>query len=56
MIETLKEILESKKLYGYKIKKISYDLHQENIDNVQTEYEEKFSKEGIKIKYVEVVK
>ena len=48
--------LESFKEYGYKIKKISYDLHQENIDNVQTEYEEKFSKEGIKIKYVEVVK
>ena len=48
--------LESFKEYGYKINKISYDLHSENIDNVETEYEEKFSKEGIKIKYVDVSK
>lgn len=48
--------LESFKEYGYKINKISYDLHEENIDNVETEYEEKFSKNGIKIKYVDVSK
>ena len=48
--------LESFKEYGYKINKISYDLHSENIDNVETEYEERFSKEGIKIKYVDVSK
>lgn len=48
--------LQSYKDYGYKIKKISYDLHQENIDNVMSEYEEKFSERDIKIKYVEVFK
>ena len=48
--------LEEYKKYGYKINKISYDLHQENIDNVETEYEEKFSKGGIKIKYIDVSK
>lgn len=48
--------LESFKEYGYKINKISYDLHKENISNIMTEYEEKFSKEGIKIKYVDVSK
>ena len=48
--------LESFKEYGYKINKISYDLHSETLDNVETEYEEKFSKDGIKIKYVDVSK
>lgn len=48
--------LDSFKEYGYEIKKISNDLHNENIPNVMTEYEEKFSKMGIKIKYVEVIK
>lgn len=48
--------IEEYKAYGYKIKKISYDLHNEDIDNVMTEYEEKFSGMGIKIKYVDVYK
>lgn len=48
--------LESFKEYGYKMNKISYDLHSETLDNVETEYEEKFSKNGIKIKYVDVSK
>lgn len=48
--------LEEYKNHGYKINKISYDLHHENISNVLTEYEEKFSNMGIKIKYVEVTK
>lgn len=48
--------LDSFKEYGYKIKQISYDLHNENIPNVMTEYEEKFSNMGLKIKYVEVEK
>lgn len=48
--------LEEYQNHGYKINKISYDLHKENIDNIKTEYEEKFSKEGIKIKYVDVSK
>ncbi len=38
--------------YGYKIDNISYDLHSSNIPSVMTEYEEKFSKMGIKIKYL----
>ncbi len=48
--------LECFKEYGYEIVKISYDLHNDDIPNITTEYEEKFSKQGIKIKYVEVVK
>lgn len=42
--------------YGYKIAEISYDLHKEDIPNIMTEYEEKFSKEGIKIKYLRATK
>ena len=48
--------LDSFKENGYKIEEISYDLHNEDIFNIMTEYEEKFSKEGIKIKYVKVTK
>lgn len=48
--------LECLKEHGYKFKKISYDLHKEKMENVLTEYEEKFSKEGIKIKYFEAIK
>ena len=44
--------LEKIKEHGYKIEKISYDLHEENIFNIMTEYEEKFSNQGIKIKYL----
>ena len=42
--------------YGYRIIKKSYDLHSENIDNIQTEYEKKFSEKGFLIKYIEVEK
>ena len=48
--------LESLKEYGYKIAELSYDLHKEDIDNILTEYEEKFSKMGIKIKYLKAIK
>ncbi len=48
--------LTSFKDYGYKIKEIYYDLHSEDIFNVLTEYEDKFSKKGVKIKYVHVIK
>lgn len=48
--------LQSLKDYGYTIEQISYDLHRENIDNIMTEYEEKFSSEGIKIKYLKARK
>lgn len=48
--------LNSIKEYGYKIKEISYDLHSTDIPNVMTEYEEKFSNMGIKIKYLKAEK
>ena len=48
--------LDEYKKYGYHINNISYDLHSENIPNIMTEYEEKFSNMGIKIKYVDVSK
>ncbi len=36
---------------GFEIVKITYDLHNENVeDNIVTEHEEMFSKQGIKIK------
>ena len=47
---------ESLKNYGYQVIRKSYDLHRENIDNVETEYEKKFSSQGILIKYIEVEK
>ena len=43
--------------YGYIIKDISLDLHHSEIeDNIMTEYEEKFSKKGNPIYYLEVTK
>lgn len=48
--------LNSIKEYGYNIDFVSYDLHNEKILNIMTEYEEKFSKEGIKIKYLQASK
>lgn len=44
------------KEYGYNIEEISYDLHSTDISNVMTEYEEKFSNKGIKIKYLKATK
>lgn len=35
--------------YGYNIEYITNDLHKENVDNIMTEYEERFSKLNIKI-------
>ena len=54
--DLFKYSLDSLKEYGYIIKEISYDLHSTSIPNVMTEYEEKFSKVGIKIKYLKAVK
>lgn len=48
--------LNSLKEYGYTIEDLSYDLHSENVDNIKTEYEEKFASKGIKIKYLKAVK
>ena len=43
--------------YGYIIEELSLDLHNSEIeDNIMTEYEEKFSKEGKPIYYVNVTK
>ena len=42
--------------YGYTLKRIECDLHSTEIDNIKTEYETKFSNQGIKIKYLEAEK
>lgn len=42
--------------YDYKIKNISLDLHKEEIDNIETEYERKFSTLGMPIYMVEITK
>ena len=42
--------------YGYQIIDINNDLHNTNIDNIETEYENKFASKGIKIKYIKVEK
>jgi len=41
--------IESLKENGYTIMYLTNDLHNENIPNIKTEYEEKFSSKGIKI-------
>ena len=41
--------VDSLKEYGYNIEYITNDLHKENVDNIMTEYEERFSKLNIKI-------
>ena len=39
--------------YGYKIINETYDLHNSDItDSTKTEYEQKFSSQGVKIKYI----
>ncbi len=42
--------------YGYEIKNLTYDLHNESIFNIPTEYEEKFSAKGVKINRLEAYK
>lgn len=42
--------------HGYQIIDISLDLENTEIDNCKTEYEEKFTKQGIKINYLKAVK
>lgn len=41
--------VDSLKEYGYNIEYLTNDLHKENVDNIMTEYEERFSKLNIKI-------
>ena len=38
--------------YGYTLKKVSFDLHKEEIPEITTEYEDKFSKDDLPIYYV----
>ncbi len=54
--DLFKYSLETLENYGYKLEIVNYDLHNSGIDNVMTEYEEKFSSMGIKIKYLKAVK
>ena len=48
--------IESLSKYGYDFDKISLDLENEDIDNVQTEYETKFMNQGVKINYLNAKK
>lgn len=41
---------------GYILKKISFDLHQDDMPLITTEYEDKFSKDNMPIYYVECIK
>lgn len=42
--------------YNYRINSLSLDLHQDTSDNIMTEYEEKFNKNGQVIYYIKVSK
>ena len=42
--------------HGYKIVDASLDLHKKDIFNVMTEYEKKFSENGVKINYLKAIK
>ena len=48
--------IESLSKYGYTLDKVSLDLKNEEIDNVVTEYENKFMDKGIKINYLNAKK
>lgn len=48
--------LESLKEYGYTIDYVTYDLHNDRDSIITTEYEDKFSSQGIKINYLEASK
>ena len=42
--------------HGYTIKDASLDLHKREEFNIMTEYEKKFSEEGVKINYLKAIK
>ena len=42
--------------YGYKFTELSLDLGSTDIDNIETEYEEKFKSKGINILYFDAIK
>lgn len=53
-IDLFEYSIESFSQNGYKLENISYDYNDAN--NIETEYEEKFRKQGIKINYLEAIK
>ncbi len=53
-IDLFEYSIESFSQYGYKLDNISYDYN--DVSNIETEYEEKFRKQGIKINYLEATK
>jgi tRNA (guanine-N7-)-methyltransferase len=56
-IQLFEYSIESLSEYGYKLKNISLDLHNSDyIDNITTEYEEKFKEENININRLEAYK
>lgn len=48
--------LSSLSKHGYTLENVSLDLENEEIDNVETEYEKKFKSKGVKINYLDAVK
>ncbi len=48
--------LDSLKEYGYTLEEVEYDLHSTDKDNIETEYETKFSNMGYTIKYLKATK
>ncbi len=47
--------LEEFKVCGFQLEDITNDLHQENAENITTEYEEKFMNWGMKINYCKAI-
>ena len=48
--------IESLSKYGYTLERVSMDLKNEDIDNVETEYEKKFMSMGVNINYLNAKK
>ncbi len=48
--------LSSLSTYGYTLEEVSLDLHNTDIHNIETEYEDKFSNKGFKINYLKATK
>ncbi len=48
--------LSSLSKHGYTLEKVSLDLENEELPNVETEYEKKFKSKGVKINYLDAVK
>lgn len=48
--------LDTLKNYGYSIDYVSYDLHKDKDNIINTEYEDKFTNMGVKINYLEASK